>query len=50
MDQKSKKIYQTIENFLEERKGKDRRKDEPPKQVKADINRRSGADRRANGE
>ena len=50
MDQKSKKIYQTIENFLEERKGKDRRKDETPEQAKANADRRSGVDRRANGE
>ena len=52
MDPKSKKIYSKIENFLEERKGSDRRKREAAARAKAEAeaeaNRRSGEDRRDN--
>ncbi|MDY6920880.1 MAG: hypothetical protein SV765_11805 [Pseudomonadota bacterium] len=47
MDPKSKEIYHKIENFLEERKGGDRRKRETAEQAKANADRRSGQDRRA---
>ena len=46
MDPKSKEIYNKIENFLEERKGRDRRKDETEEQAKANAERRSGEERR----
>ena len=46
MDPKSKKVYHKIENFLEERKESDRRKDETAEQAKANENRRTGEDRR----
>ena len=46
MDPKSKEIYNKIEHFLEERKGRDRRKDETPEEAKANAERRSGDDRR----
>jgi hypothetical protein len=35
-----------IENFLEERTGRDRRKDETPEQAKANAERRTGEERR----
>lgn len=47
MDPKSKDIYNKIEHFLEERKGRDRRQDETEQQAKANENRRTGEDRRA---
>jgi len=46
MDPKSKSIYNKIENFLEERKGRDRRHDETPEQTKAMEERRTGEERR----
>lgn len=46
MDPKSKEIYNKIEDFLEERKGRDRRQDETPEQAKAMEDRRNGDDRR----
>ena len=46
MDHKSKEIYNKIEHFLEERKGRDRRQDEPEEKAKAYSNRRSGEFRR----
>lgn len=47
MDPKAQEIYEKIEHFLEERKGRDRRKDETPEQAKANSERRNGDDRRA---
>lgn len=47
MDPKSKEIFHKIEHFLEERKGRDRRKDETEEQAKANAERRTGDDRRA---
>ena len=46
MDPKSKQIFDKIENALEERKGRDRRKDETEEQAKENENRRSGEERR----
>lgn len=46
MDPKSKEIYNKIEHFLEERKGRDRRKDETPEETKANAERRTGEERR----
>lgn len=46
MDPKSKEIYNKIEHFLEERKGRDRRQDETPEEAKANAERRTGEDRR----
>lgn len=46
MDPKTKEIYNKIENFLEERTGRDRRKDETPEQAKANAERRTGEERR----
>ena len=50
MDPKAQEIYEKIEHYLEERKGRDRRKDETPEQTKANADRRSGDDRRAEDE
>lgn len=56
MDHKSKEIYHKIENFLEERKGRERRndEDEPPKAVvkpvKSAGERRKSRDRRTGAE
>ena len=46
MDPKAKKIFNKIENALEERKGRDRRKEETERQAKANANRRTGEERR----
>ncbi len=50
MDKKSKKIYKTIEHYLEERKVSDRRKDEPPEVTKANAERRTGEERRTDAQ
>lgn len=50
MDSKSKAIYNKIENFLEERKGRDRRTVErtaPASVSKEEQNRRKEQDRRS---
>ena len=48
MDPKSKQIYQKIENFLEERKGRDRRTDEEtgPEKVAMTSKAKDGGERR----
>ena len=46
MDPKADEIYKKIEHYLEERKGRDRRKDETPEQIKANADRRTGLERR----
>ena len=50
MDPKSKEIYEKIENFLEERKGRERRNEpvEAPAPAVSDSERRKKQDRRSN--
>ncbi len=55
MDRKSKEIYNKIENFLEERKGRERRNEEPAPQAvvkpaSTSSERRKSRDRRSNAE
>ena len=50
MDPKSKKIYEKIENFLEERKGRERRdKEAASAAASANDERRQSKDRRQTG-
>jgi hypothetical protein len=52
MDHKSKEIYHKIENYLEERKGRERRDEDekPVKVAKKPDERRKSRDRRSNAE
>jgi len=46
MDSKSKEIYEKIENFLEERKGRERRTDKAVESAETEAERRQRKDRR----